>query len=97
MNVTGIVVGLASFAVIGVFHPVVIKTEYHFGKKVWPLFLAAGILSCAASLLIENPVGSSLAAVLGFSLFWSVKELHEQERRVKKDWFPANPERSSKE
>jgi hypothetical protein len=34
----------------------------------------------------------SFAAVTAvISLFWSIKELHEQEERVRKNWFPANP------
>ena len=44
MNFTGIIVGLATFLIIGVFHPIVIKAEYYFSKSCWPVFLAAGIL-----------------------------------------------------
>ncbi|WP_374760603.1 DUF4491 family protein [Clostridium sporogenes] len=33
---------------------------------------------------------SVLLAVLGFSLFWSIGELRQQEERVKKGWFPKN-------
>ncbi|OYP40493.1 hypothetical protein CG709_05125 [Lachnotalea glycerini] len=29
----------------------------------------------------------------GFSCFWSVQELVEQEKRVEKGWFPKNPKR----
>ncbi len=35
----GIVIGVFTFVVIGVFHPIVIKGEYHFGTKIWPVFL----------------------------------------------------------
>ena len=97
MNITGIVIGLFSFIIIGLFHPVVIKAEYYFGKRIWPLFLAAGTISCAASLVIQSSIISSLFAVLGFTLFWSIKELFEQENRVKKGWFPANPKRQQRE
>ena len=93
MNITGIIVGLAAFIIIGVFHPIVIKTEYYFGKKIWPLFLIAGIIACAASAFIRSDILSPLLAVLGFTFFWSIKELFEQENRVKKGWFPANPKR----
>jgi len=95
MNFIGILVGLGTFVIIGVFHPIVTKTEYHLGKKMWPLFLAGGIVFCAASLFLANPILSSLLAVLGFTSFWSIKELYEQEQRVKKGWFPANPKRNS--
>jgi hypothetical protein len=93
VNITGIVIGIFAFAIIGVFHPVVIKTEYHFGKKVWPLFLVTGIAACIISLFVKNNILSPLFAVLGFTLFWSIRELHEQERRVQKGWFPINPKR----
>ena len=34
-----------------------------------------------------------VVAVLGVTCLWSIKELFEQEERVKKGWFPANPKR----
>ena len=96
MNITGIAIGLISFAIIGVFHPIVIKSEYHFGKKIWPVFLAFGLVLCAASLFVKNDIGSALLAVTGFAAFWSIRELYEQEERVQKGWFPANPKRQDK-
>ncbi|MDR2646711.1 MAG: DUF4491 family protein [Oscillospiraceae bacterium] len=93
MYLTGILVGAISFAVIGMFHPIVIKTEYHWGKRMWPLFLVAGIAACAGAVMIANTVLSCLLAVVGFAAFWSIKELFEQETRVANGWFPANPKR----
>ncbi|MDR1465670.1 MAG: DUF4491 family protein [Oscillospiraceae bacterium] len=93
MHLTGILVGLASFAIIGLFHPVVVKTEYYAGKKAWPVFLVVGLLACGASLLTGNGTASALLAVFGFTSFWTIKELFEQEERVRKGWFPANPKR----
>jgi len=93
MNLTGVIIGVLSFLVIGVFHPIVIKSEYYFGKKIWPLFLVFGIVTCALSVNIRNDVLSALLAVVGFTFFWSIKELHEQEERVSKGWFPANPKK----
>jgi hypothetical protein len=86
-------IGLATFVIIGVFHPVVTKAEYHVGKRVWPLFLVAGIACCAASLFVGNAVASPLLAVLGFTFFWSIRERYAQEERVRKGWYPANPKR----
>lgn len=40
LNGSGILIGLTTFIVIGVFHPVVIKCEYYFSDRVWPVFLA---------------------------------------------------------
>ena len=93
MNLTGIIIGLASFIIIGVFHPIVIKSEYYFGKKIWPLFLVFGLVMCVASAVFHSDVISALLAVIGFTSFWSIKELYEQEKRVRKGWFPDNPKR----
>lgn len=39
MNFKGIVLGALSFLIIGVWHPIVIKGEYHLGRKMcMPLF-----------------------------------------------------------
>lgn len=44
MNYDGIIIGLTSFLIIGLFHPIVIKAEYYIGKKIWPVFLILGII-----------------------------------------------------
>ena len=43
MNFSGLLVGLATFLIIGLFHPIVIKSEYHFGVRCWWVFLLVGI------------------------------------------------------
>ena len=91
MMVSGIIVGLVSFLIIGLLHPVVIKMEYHWGKRSWPILAVSGIMSAVASLLSNDLVISIVLGVLAFSLFWSVKELFEQEERVRKGWYPSNP------
>lgn len=97
LNGSGILIGLTTFIVIGVFHPVVIKCEYYFSDRVWPVFLAGGLAFCAASLFVERPLLSSVLGVVGFSLLWSIRELKQQTRRVEKGWFPRNPKRAPKE
>ena len=42
-HLTGLLIGLATFLVIGLFHPLVIKAEYHLGTRCWWMFLALGI------------------------------------------------------
>lgn len=91
MNFFGILIGLVAFLIIGVFHPIVIKTEYYFGKKVWPVFLVFGIICLLISIFINDKFISAVIGVLGFSSLWSIHELLEQEERVKKGWFPKNP------
>lgn len=93
MNIVGLVIGIVSFMCIGVFHPIVIKAEYHFGKRCWWFFMILGVASCVVSLFIENMLSSTLLAVFAFSCFWSIFELFEQEERVRKGWFPRNPRR----
>lgn len=93
MNFLGLIISVAVFLLIGVFHPIVIKCEYYFSEKVWPIFLAAGIVSVICSLLVQNTIGSSLLGALGCSFFWSIGELKEQKKRVERGWFPKNPKR----
>ena len=96
MHLTGILIGIISFLSIGVFHPIVIKSEYHFGKECWPAFLVAGIVLMVISIFVSNVILSSALAVIGMSSWWSILELFEQEKRVKKGWFPANPNKKKK-
>ena len=91
MNFTGIVVGLATFLIIGLFHPIVIKAEYYLGTKCWWVFLVAGIVFCVLSIVVENLIASTILGVTAFSSFWSIGELFEQKQRVKKGWFPEGP------
>ena len=93
MNFNGILVGVVTFLLIGLFHPIVIKAEYYFTKRCWPVFLVAGLALLLGSLWISDVIVSILVAILGISCLWSIKELFEQEERVKKGWFPANPKR----
>jgi len=87
-NLTGIIVGLLTFLMIGLFHPLVIKGEYHFGVKCWWVFLLLGILGIVAALFFHNTIISSLSGVFAFSSLWSIGELFQQRKRVEKGWFP---------
>nr|WP_315104016.1 DUF4491 family protein [uncultured Catonella sp.] len=93
MNFYGLIIGAATFLLIGCFHVIVVKAEYYFSKNIWPLFLIVGTAALALSLFTANSIISGLIAVFGISCLWSIKELIEQEERVKKGWFPKNPNR----
>lgn len=95
-HLSGLVIGISTFLIIGFFHPVVVKAEYYWGTGCWWIFLVLGILGVVASLLLENILLSSLCGVFAFSSFWTIKEVFEQEGRVKKGWFPKNPKRKYK-
>ena len=92
-NFSGIIIGVATFLIIGLFHPVVIKAEYYIGVKSWWLFLLLGIISAMASLLVADLILSILLGVVAFSSFWSIGEVFQQKKRVEKGWFPANPKK----
>ena len=87
----GVLIGAATFLIIGLFHPLVIKGEYYFGEKIKWAFLAGGILFLVLSLIVSNLMLSILCGVTSFSAFWGIKEVKEQTQRVRKGWFPANP------
>mgnify|MGYP002626099335 CR=1 FL=1 len=93
MNISGIITGFACFVIIGIFHPIVIKCEYYFSAKVWPVFLVMGLVCLGGSLIIGNDICSGVVGVLGCCLLWSIHELKQQERRVARGWFPSNPKR----
>ncbi|MCK9155327.1 MAG: DUF4491 family protein [Paludibacteraceae bacterium] len=87
-HLSGLLVGLVLFLIIGLFHPLVIKGEYYFGVKCWWVFLVLGIVFSLLSVMIENNTLSILMGVVAFSSFWSIGEVFEQRNRVEKGWFP---------
>ena len=89
----GIVIGISTFLIIGLFHPVVIKAEYYWGTRCWWIFLVLGIAGIIGSLYVEDLLISSLLGVFSFSSFWTIKEIFDQRKRVFKCWFPMNPKR----
>lgn len=95
-HLLGLVIGVLTFLIIGLFHPLVIKGEYYFGTRCWWWFLIAGIAFLGLSVWADDVMLSSACGVVAFSSFWSIKEIFEQRERVAKGWFPANPRRAAK-
>ncbi len=95
-NLAGLAIGVATFLIIGLFHPLVIKGEYHFGVGCWWVFLVMGLMSIVGSVLVHDIFFSTLLAVWGASSLWSIGELFHQRKRVERGWFPANPKRQRK-
>ena len=89
----GVVIGISTFLIIGLFHPIVIKAEYYWGTRCWWIFLLLGILTLAGSVWVDDLLISSLLCVFSFSSFWTIKEVFDQRKRVLKGWFPMNPKR----
>lgn len=96
-HLLGLAIGIATFLIIGIFHPIVIKVEYHWGTRPWWIFLMIGIIGICASIAVENVFWSSLLGVFSFSSFWTIKELFDQRKRVERGWFPRNPKRESRD
>ena len=89
MNITGLILGAMSLIIIGIWHPIVIKAEYHLGKKSSAaIFFIVGAVCVAISLFIKNLLISTAVSLFGFSAFWGIKEVYEQDKRVQKGWFP---------
>lgn len=95
MNWSGFIIGISTFLIIGLFHPIVIKAEYYWGVKCWWLFLLLGITGIIVSILIQDITVSALCGVFAFSSLWTIKELFDQRERVKKGWFPQNPKKDN--
>ncbi|MEG1581333.1 MAG: DUF4491 family protein [Bacteroidaceae bacterium] len=93
LHFEGWIIGAFTFLIIGVFHPVVVKTEYYWGTRYWWVFLVMGLVACGAAVVVASTLWSSLLSVFAFSSFWTIKELFEQTERVRKGWFPKNPNR----
>ena len=84
-NLTGLVIGISTFLIIGLFHPVVIKCEYYFGTRCWWIFLIFGVLGIISSLYVRQVLWSSLLGVFAFSSFWTILEIFEQIRNGKRN------------
>ena len=95
-RVAGLVLGICTFLIIGLFHPIVVKAEYYWGTRCWWVFLLLGLGGVLASVCVSDFFVSSLLGVFAFSSFWTIKEVFEQEERVRKGWFPKNPRRKYK-
>ena len=95
MYFTGIIIAVTTFLTIGLWHPIVIKTEYYFGTRAWIAYLIIGLASITWALFIENTILSAIVGVFGASALWGIGELFSQKKRVEKGWFPKNPKRNN--
>ena len=64
IHLDGLIIAVATFIIIGVFHPIVIKAEYYWGTKCWPLFACFGLLTLVIAMCMEDTVISAILAVL---------------------------------
>jgi hypothetical membrane protein len=97
MRFDGLIIAVIALLIIGIFHPIVIKGEYYFTEKIWPLFLLTGVVVLALSCFARQTVLSAVLGVLGCTCLWSILELKKQTQRVEKGWFPRNPKRNHRQ
>ncbi|MDR2125361.1 MAG: DUF4491 family protein [Prevotellaceae bacterium] len=85
---SGVITGASLFVIIYISQWACIKGEYYFTKKFWIVFLITGITGIAISLFAQNIIISSISSIFGFVSLWGIGETIQQEKRVKKGWFP---------
>ena len=88
MHIEGLLIGIFCYAVIGIFHPIVVKGQFHFTDKIWPAFLAAGVGCLVGAAFVHEVIWSAMLAIAGVGFLSSISELKEQTQRVNKGWFP---------
>ncbi|RLE39925.1 DUF4491 domain-containing protein [Candidatus Woesearchaeota archaeon] len=96
MNVYGLMLGATVLLAIGFCHLLVMKGEYYWGTRWWPVLLFVGSLFILISVLVDDKFLSGSFGIIGFCLLWSIYELFKQKERVRKGWFPKNPKRDGK-
>lgn len=94
LNYYGVFIAMVMLFATGLGHIAVIKGEYYFGVKLWPVFFILGVLCVIFSIIIENILLSGSLGILGVTFLWGIHELILQRERVRKGWFPK---RDSKE
>ncbi len=90
MNSFGLLLGLATFLIIGLGFVWVIRGERYFGYLWWPYVMGLGGLVVLGSLFIRSDWGSALLGAFGASLIWGSTELKEQAIRAELGWFSFN-------
>jgi hypothetical protein len=96
MNTTGIFLGLFTTVAIGLGFVWVIKLEYRVGAHVAKAVAALGITAVVASLFIHDFTLSAIVGIIGATIVWGATELPDQEDRVARGLFPANPRKRAR-
>jgi len=93
MNTFGILLGFATFFIIGLGFVWVIRGERYLGYLWWPYIMGLGVLIVLGSLFVSSDWGSALLGASGASLIWGSTELKEQAIRAELGWFPFRAEK----
>jgi len=95
MNLTGLYLGIFLLFAIGIGFFWVIKLEFYVGAHIWKGVLALGLALTLASLFLPTFWASAPVGIFGGSIVWGATELPEQEERVRRGIFPANPNKKN--
>jgi len=96
MNTTGLLLGTFAIFATGLGFVWVIKLEYYVGAHVARPVAALGIAIALLSVLVPDLRLSAVMGILGGTIVWGALELPQQEQRVTKGMFPANPHKQAK-
>jgi hypothetical protein len=88
MNTFGLLLGIATFLIIGLGFVWVIHGERYLGYLWWPYIMGLGFLLVLGSLFTASDWGSALLGAVGASLIWGSTELKKQAIRTELGWFP---------
>lgn len=86
INFDGLLIGIVTFLIIGLFHPVV-EGRVLLGDEMLVDIPCLGDFRSDSLLFIDSVFVSAICGVFAFSSFWTIKEIFEQEERVQKGWF----------
>lgn len=95
LNFWGLAFAGMTFVAIGVGFLWVIKLEYFVGAHVARAVGALGIAVAMASAFLPGFAASAIAGMIAGTIFWGATELPDQQERVRKGMFRANPRRRS--
>jgi hypothetical protein len=90
VNLSGLLLGLATLLIIGLGFVWVIRGEYYLGYLWWPYMLGTGILIVSGTMFIQSDWASALLGIFGASLMWGSTELKDQAVRAELGWYPYN-------
>ena len=94
MNFTGFIFACITLAAVGLGFLWVIKLEYHVGAHLaWQVGILGGVV-VLGSLIVPGFTASAVVGIVGGTIIWGATELPDQESRVRKGIFPANPKKS---
>lgn len=96
LHFTGIIIAVSTFLIIGLFHPIVIKTEYYTGTRYWWVFLVLGFATIAAAFLIEDVLLSAIHGVLEPPVFGASVSSSSRNNVARKDGFLKIPSASER-